>query len=285
MVRALPRTGLAVLNGDDPNVMWMKPQTAARVVTVGFGATCDVRAGDIRLDWPHGARFDVTAFGVERTDVRMRLFGRQMVYPALAAIAVGHRAGLELDTMLGRLQAVPPTPGRMEPVEVGNGVIVVRDEFKSAVETMHAALDAFELIPARRRIVLFGDVSEPPSPQRQSYRALGRRVAAIASHFIVVGRQHEAYASGARKAGMPKSAIVDAGRTPQQAANALAALLKPGDVVLLKGRDTQKLDRVRLVLQGRNVRCDLTFCNLRTENCETCPMLARGWNKPPAFMK
>ena len=50
MVRALPRTGLAVLNGDDPNVMWMKPQTAARVVTVGFGATCDVRAGDIRLD-------------------------------------------------------------------------------------------------------------------------------------------------------------------------------------------------------------------------------------------
>ena len=110
-------------------------------------------------------------------------------------------------------------------------------------------------------------------------------MAAIASHFIVVGRQHEAYASGARKAGMPKSAIVDAGRTPQQAANALAALLKPGDVVLLKGRDTQKLDRVRLVLQGRNVRCDLTFCNLRTENCETCPMLARGWNKPPAFMK
>lgn len=285
MLRALPRTGVAVLNGDDPNVIWMRQHTAARIVTFGFDAACDVRAGGFQLDWPHGSRFDLSAFGVERQGVRLRLLGRQMVRAALAAIAVGHSAGLALDDTLERLQAVPPTPGRMEPVALDNGVIVLRDDFKSALETMHAALDAFALIPARRRIVLFGDITEPRAPVREGYRALGARVAGMATHFVVVSPLLAAYASGARRAGMPKSAIIDGGRTPRQVATALAALLEPGDVVLIKGRGSQKLDRVRLILQGRRVNCDIVHCNLNTVNCERCPMLERGWVEPPAFMK
>src|SRR5262245_32170054 len=57
MVRALGTTGAAVLNGDDPNVMWMATQTRARVVTFGLGAGHDVGATDVTLDWPHGTRF------------------------------------------------------------------------------------------------------------------------------------------------------------------------------------------------------------------------------------
>src|ERR1700730_7751279 len=86
MVRVLPRSGTAILNGDDPNVMWMQRQTSARVVTFGFGETCDVRTQELHVDWPYGMRFRLRAFGQER-DVAIRLFGRHMVYPALAAIA------------------------------------------------------------------------------------------------------------------------------------------------------------------------------------------------------
>ena len=61
MVQALPAAGVAVLNGDDPNVMWMRQKTRARVVTFGFGAACDVRADDVRLDWPRGTRKPIRA--------------------------------------------------------------------------------------------------------------------------------------------------------------------------------------------------------------------------------
>jgi UDP-N-acetylmuramoyl-tripeptide--D-alanyl-D-alanine ligase len=37
MLRALLPSGSAILNGDDPNVLWMKRRTRARVVTYGFG--------------------------------------------------------------------------------------------------------------------------------------------------------------------------------------------------------------------------------------------------------
>jgi UDP-N-acetylmuramoyl-tripeptide--D-alanyl-D-alanine ligase len=283
MVRVLPKSGSAVLNGDDPNVMWMKDQTQAQIVTFGFGESCDVRAWNPTLEWPHGTRFHLVAFGQER-DVKIRLIGRSMVYPALAAIAVAHLEGVPLDDALARLELLPPTPGRMEAVSLSDGVVVLRDDFKSTLETMHAALDVFGEVPARRHIVLLGDVSEPPAPQRPIYQALGERVAGIASHFIIVGHGLEAYHSGARRGGMEKSSIIDGGRTPHQAADALRKLLQPGDAVLIKGRDTQKLDRVQLILAGRRVKCNIRFCNLRMMDCENCPMLETGWGRHRSVM-
>ena len=283
MVSALPASGTAVLNGDDAHAMWMAGETRARVVTYGFGASCDVRAADLRLDWPHGSRFRVVAFGQER-DVAVRLIGRHMIYPALAAIAVSGIEGIPLDEALSALQSLPPTPGRMEPVALANGVVLLRDDFKSTLETMHAALDAFADVPARRRIVLFGDVTQPPSNREFVYQQLGARMAGIAAHLIVVGRGLQDYTAGAIQAGMPAAAIHDGGANPQQAVAALRALLQPGDVVLIKGRRGQKLDRVRLLLQGVRVGCDVGLCDLGAL-CVECPMLAAGWGARQMIMQ
>jgi hypothetical protein len=76
---------------------------------------------------------------------------------------------------------------------------------------------------------------------------------------------------------MPKSAVINAGRSARDAAEALSEVLLPGDVLLIKGRGPEKLDRVRLILQGRRVGCDIRYCSLRTLECEQCPMLERGW--------
>ena len=76
---------------------------------------------------------------------------------------------------------------------------------------------------------------------------------------------------------MARSAAVDAGRTVQEAAEALRGVLQAGDVVLIKGRSPEKLDRVRLVLEGRRVGCSIRYCSLRTLECEACGMLERGW--------
>jgi len=276
MLQVLPASGAAVLNGDDPNVMWMKEKTRARVVTFGFGAACDVRADQVRLDWPRGTCFRLTAFG-EKRDVAVRLLGRHMIYPILAAVAVSHVEGYALDRVLARLRELAPTPGRMDPVLLPNGVTVLRDDFKSTLETVHTALDVLAEVPAPRRVVLLGSVSEPPGPQRPIYQALGERVAKIASHLVLFHNEFEPYWSGARRGGMPRTAVTSAGRTARDAAEALSQVLHPGDVLLIKGRGPEKLDRVRLILQGRRVGCDIRYCSLRTQECEQCPMLERGW--------
>jgi UDP-N-acetylmuramoyl-tripeptide--D-alanyl-D-alanine ligase len=276
MVRALPDSGLAVLNGDDPNVLWMAGQTGAKVVTFGFDATNDVRAEDVRLDWPHGTRFRLTV-GAETREVRVRLMGRHMVYPALAAVALARSQEFRLDDVLSRLEALDPTPGRLSLMRSENGAVLLCDYFKSSYETIEVALDVLEDVPAARKIVVLGEVSEPPGSQGPIYRALAERVAALASTAIFLGSNFQRYKTGAVRAGLPKERVIDGGKNIAGTVDLLQEIIQPGDVVFIKGRDTQRLDRIALALAGRQVRCDLSFCKAMAVRCETCPMLERGW--------
>lgn len=276
MVRALAASrGLAVLNGDDPNVAWMRGETRARVVTYGLGASNDVRGTDLRLDWPHGLELTVHAGGASAR-VRAPLLGEKMAYPLLAAAAVALDAGRSLDDVARALANVVTASARLEPVALPGDVWLLRDEHKSALETVHAALDVLAEIPARRRIVVLGDVAEPVGPQGPLYRDIGARLASIATRVVVVGGMFKPVSVGARRAGMPADALIDAGRTVQRAAAVLRDLLEPGDVVLLKGRDTQRLERIHLLLTGHEVGCAITYCDAKVR-CNVCPMRVRGW--------
>jgi UDP-N-acetylmuramyl pentapeptide synthase len=277
MVQALRPSGLAVINGDDPNVRWMGTQTPARVTTFGFDEGNDVRASDYRLDWPRGSRFTLHASGQTR-GLRIRLLGRHQVYPILAAVAVALAEGFDLDEVLPRLEELSSTPGRLEVVPLENGAWLLRDDFKSGLETIDAALDVLAEIPATRRVAVLGDVSEPPGSQGPIYRRLGERLAAIVTTALIVGDQRKHYAAGATRAGLPREAIVGIGASVVRAVEALRDELRAGDVVLIKGRNTQRLDRVALALAGRQVRCDIKFCDAYPTQCDGCPMLERGWN-------
>jgi hypothetical protein len=81
------------------------------------------------------------------------------------------------------------------------------------------------------------------------------------------------YKAGVFKAGMTRDTILDAGVGVQAAAEYLRRELRPGDVVLIKGRLNQKLARIGLILEGRQVACTVNSCRLRATACEKCPML------------
>ena len=272
MVRALPPRGLAVLNGDDPAVESMRADTAAAAVTFGTGDACDVRATAVELDWPRGMRLEVVAGG-ERAEAALPLLGAETAYPALAALAVARAAGVPLAVAAERLSRVRPAPGRLQTVALPCGATLIRDEFKSAEETIHAALDLLAAAPARRKVVVLGDVSEPQGRQGEVYRALGSRVAAIADRAVFLGRRTETYRAGARAAGMVDGAIACVGHDVALAALAAAEGLGGGDVVLVKGRDNERLDRVSLALAGREVRCARPLCHFLKTRCEECSLL------------
>jgi UDP-N-acetylmuramyl pentapeptide synthase len=273
MVRALPPSGVAVLNGDDPNVLWMAGQTRARVVTFGFGEANQVRATGAELDWPRGMRFRLHAGGCER-EVRIGLLGRHMIYAALAAVAVALEEGVSLDDVLPRLAALAPVTGRMAVKLLENGSALLCDDKKSALESIHAALDLLEEVPAQRKIVVLGPINEPLGSAGPLYRALGARIARIAQLAVLVDSYRE-YKGGLFAGGMKREQIFNAGVGCLAAAEYLRRELRPGDVALIKGRDQQKLARVALALEGRQVSCSINCCRSRALVCERCPMLER----------
>ncbi len=278
----LPK-GVAVLNGDDLNVRWMATKTQNRIITFGVGEMNEVWASHLTLNWPKGTQFKLHADG-KTWETTVRLLGRHMAYPILAAIATALAEGFSPNQVLPRLQKLSPTPGRLEPIPLPNGAWILRDDFKSSLETIHAALDLLSQIPARRRIVVLGEVSEPPGSQGPIYREIGERIARIASRAIFIGGNFQRYAAGAKRGGLPSSSMMDAERSVLKAVELLRKNLCSGDVVLIKGRDTQRLDRITLFLIGRKVCCDTDFCDTRAVRCETCSMLERGPNERRLFL-
>jgi UDP-N-acetylmuramyl pentapeptide synthase len=276
ILRGLGPDALAVGNGDDPHVRWMLEQTRARRITFGMGEHNDVRAVDVRLNLPHGLAFTILAGG-RRIEVQGRLLGRHQVMSYLAAAAVALAEGVAPERLPDALAGIHPGCSRLELVPLANGVTLLRDEFKSTLETIHTALDVLAELPATRKVVLIGPISEPPGSQGPLYRAVGARIAQVAQLAISVGCDHRKYLSGAARAGLPRDRFLHAGPGVHDAIAVLRRELRPGDLVLLKGRSTQCLQRVALALMGRTVRCAIPHCRLDHRTCDSCPLLGHRW--------
>ena len=84
------------------------------------------------------------------------------------------------------------------------------------------------------------------------------------------------------RAGMDRSAMFDAGHDILGVIDRLRGTLGPGDAVLVKGRDTERLDRIALALTGSDVRCTIRFCDAKVTRCHHCKMLETGWPEDAA---
>jgi UDP-N-acetylmuramoyl-tripeptide--D-alanyl-D-alanine ligase len=279
LVLALPPHGTAFFNGDDPHVRWMAEQTNVKKVFFGLGPENDVRAEDIHREADGTISFTLVAHNA-RKEVRTRHIGRHQIYSHLAAAAVALHENIPIPQIVARLATVEPHDMRLRVERLDGGITLLRDEFKSTRETIETALDTFAEFPAQRRIVVIGEISEAIGSQYPHYRAIGERIGRIADLAICIGEHRKTYAIGAAKAGFSRENFVDGGRGVLQTIGMLCERLRPGDVVLLKGMTKQKLQRIALALQGRNVTCDLHRCAITNIECSACPLLERPAHKP-----
>jgi UDP-N-acetylmuramoyl-tripeptide--D-alanyl-D-alanine ligase len=276
MVRGLPDTATVLLNGDDPHVIWMATQTRARVITFGLDPGNDVRATNLRHDENIGIGFDVEINGALHA-VRSRLIGEHMVYPLLAAIIVASLEGLDLACVLARLSALEPVHSRMELIRLDDGTRIIDDSFKAGLESIHAAFDAFEKLTGGRRIVVLGNVEEPVGSQGRIYRDLGQRLAGFADKVVCIGGNNlTSVRAGATREGMPRDAVVFVGSRIEDGLKVLREIRQSGDTLLVKGASTQRLQRIVLALQGREVACTVKYCAVKVRGCESCPLLTAG---------
>ncbi len=267
MLDGLRPGGVAVLNGDDSRVLAMKAR-APRAITFGFGEH-HVRCLRAELDWPQGTRL-VLDVGGQKVELASRLVGKVMVYPMLAALAVAQAMGLDVHAAARRLEQVVPTTGRLSPIRLDSGPVLLRDEFKASTESFACAFDLLAEIPARRRLAILGDIFEPWGDGDLRYRELALRLAACCDRATLVGQDAHRWLPGLLAGGMARDKIDCGARTLDEATARLRQVLRPGDVVLIKGRQEEHLERVTLALTGQPVMCALRTCPATNLTCERC---------------
>ncbi|WP_280470376.1 UDP-N-acetylmuramoyl-tripeptide--D-alanyl-D-alanine ligase [Nocardia brasiliensis] len=241
LVQALPPTGLAVLNADDPQVAAMATRTTARVVTVGLSEGADIRATDVRLDDEARAGFTLhTAAG--SAAVRLAVHGEHQVGNALSATAVALECGAELDAIAAALSgAHAASARRMDVRTTTDGVTVVNDSYNANPDSVRAALKALVTMSRsgetpRRSWAVLGEMGELGEESVLEHDRIGRLAVRLdVDRLVVVG-------SGRPSRAMHQGAVMEGSWGEESILvpdiGAAIALLddeiESGDVVLVK---------------------------------------------------
>ncbi len=234
-VEALGEDGLAILNADDAVVRTYGDRTRAGVLWFGRSPDAQVRAEDVALDEEGRARF-VLATPEGREPIELRVPGEHMVDNALAAAAVGRALGIPGPEIAVALKGARVSAWRMETFTTRDGVRVVNDAYNANPESMAAGLKAARWMAREGRLVaVLGHMAELGPISLAEHERLGELVVRIGvERLITVGEPARAILLAAVREGLePEHAVaVD---TPLEALEEVRRIVRPGDVVLVKG--------------------------------------------------
>lgn len=247
LVAALPSTGTAILNGDDPRVAAMVALTSARTLTYGYGDGCDLRASDLADHGLAGLSFTLHWQGERRAIDRAPLLGAHSVYTAAAAAAAALTVGLTFDEVVAGLgQSHEAT--RLLIVPGVNGSTIIDDSYNAAPASALAALGILAQAPAQRRLAVLGDMLELGDYEDEAHRIVGREVARVADRLLTIGPRARLIADEARARGFLPERIGQFERK-EEVVMALRAELRAGDTVLIKGSRGLALEDVVAALR------------------------------------
>ncbi len=258
--------GLVILNQDDPLVLAMQNKLKAPVKRFGFTEEAEVRAGEIKI-WEADDEYPRSLLGmrckvlVDGSMVPLTIggaLGPGVVSAALAALAVGYYFGLHTVEMAATLSHHIPPPGRMRLVSGIKGTMLIDDTYNASPEATSSALKVLAELPPSRKIAVLGDMLELGHEAVDAHHQIGRLVADQHLDFLItVGRTSRLIGVAAQHRGLDheKIAHVD---TAEEAGLLVQSMLQKGDVVLVKGSQAMRMEKVVKELMAE----PLQACNL-----------------------
>ena len=246
LLAELPQGGTAILNADDPLLRRAGVRWAGRTIWIGRGADCDLTAVEVVSADGH------LCFRVDDQPFDIPVWGRHHVTAALAAIAVGRTFGLDLREIATALAGFRSMPRRCE-LTGAAGVRIIDDSCNSSPASMRAALELLrEVDTPGRRIVVSGDYSDLGDAACLWHQRLGQDVVNLcgADRLIACGRNSATVTAAAIAAGM-RADRTSSCRRWDEALEQLNAVVRPGDVVLIKGARAMGMERIVEAFKSR----------------------------------
>lgn len=246
IIEGLKENGLLVYNGDEP-LLWDRRAEFPENVSFGIeNSDVDVFGKNVRITEKETV-FDMRYYSEEIKDLVIPALGVHNVYNAMAAYAVGKRAGLtEGEIRRGLLNYRPS--GMRQKIYGMNGYTVIEDCYNASPESMKASLAVLaELGKKGRTVAVLGEMRELGETSDELHKSVGRCAAELnIDRIYTYGDSALEIAVGALESGSDESAIVGYNKIsePEGLAEILKNELLPGDIVLFKASRAVALEKV-----------------------------------------
>lgn len=274
LVAGLRKGGVAVLSADDDIVLAQREKAekaGASVITFGVQkgldtavlhgekptvSKADIVASGIEVFYgvedgrnvPAGTKFVVTYKGTSLPVSLPGVLGLQHVYPVVGAIAVALARGCALGAVVKAFDKHEPPRGRMNILAGINHTTIIDDSYNSSPDASDQALAELSSLKIQgRKIAALGDMLELGKHSATQHIRAGEVASRSVDVLVAVGLRSKGIAAGALDAGMDPSRV-HAFEKSREAAEFLKDFVAPGDVVLVKGSQSIRMERVSRAL-------------------------------------
>lgn len=239
ILEGMEETAPLIINGDNDLLPEGVKGIPNPVIVCGIDCpTADCRAEEIEQG-SDSTRFVINWRG-ERYPVTLPAVGIHNVYNACIAFACGMLLDVSPGQAVKGLSEYVPTGMRQRIVRQG-GVTVIEDCYNASPDSIKASLRVLRDMACGRRIAVLGDMKELGSYSHTAHTECGKAAAECGVDVLLAyGDEAKGYVEGAGD-GVPCVIYFDDKAALSQA---LCAMLREGDAVLVKASRAMKMEEV-----------------------------------------
>lgn len=267
LVRGLAEKNLAALNADNEYVMGLTGDLKASVITYGFSEKADIRATDVAFAYAdegiRGLSFKLNYHGTSLPVRLNNILARHLVYPALAAAAVGSWFGLNLVEIAAALENFCPPYGRMNLIAGLKDTEIIDDTYNASPKSAVAALETLGEIKAKRKIAVLGDMLELGEETEPGHRQVARKFLEIKGDiFFAVGQRMQFAADELAKNNFKN---IHSFSDPLEAGRKLQEIMQAGDLILVKGSQGMRMEKIVEEVMAAPLKAGELLCRQNAE--------------------
>ncbi|MDD5396870.1 MAG: UDP-N-acetylmuramoyl-tripeptide--D-alanyl-D-alanine ligase [Candidatus Moranbacteria bacterium] len=248
LIESIKQDGWAILNADDENTLKMGNNTQAQVMTFGLAENAKVGASHVVYNYqenlPEGISFKLNYDG-KNIPVRLRhILAGHYVYAALVGVAAGVVFKMNLIDIAQALENFHSPAGRMNLIQGANGSFIIDDTYNASPISTLAALNVLNELKGQRKIAILGDMLELGDSTEEGHREVAKKIfAQRADVFMAVGDRMKFAVAELIALGFPAANIFQFD-DPENAGKKIAEMLSVGDLVLVKGSQGTRMEKV-----------------------------------------
>ena len=240
---ALAARAPLIIPADDAYAIASARRTGARIITYGTAEQANVRVRDIDFDEADGRvtgmKGNVMSNNEQGQCVVHGSVGVTQILPVAAAVATAQAFDISLNDALEVLRQYIAPAGRGRLFAGKNNSVIIDDSYNASPAAVEVALATLKIFPhATRRIAVLGDMLELGRYSVQEHQRIAELAGKSADVIVTVGIRARAFAGASDGAEVMQ---FDNART---AAEELSKFVREGDVVLVKGSQSVRTERI-----------------------------------------
>ncbi len=277
LLKQLPESGTAVVCADDALVMKRAEKTKAKVMTYGMGDAAMLHAEHaiVSSDANHfeGCRFKVSFDGKTMPVHLPLVVAQHHIQAILAGMAVGLALKLNPIDMIASARNFQSLPGRMRMIEGSKQSWIIDDTYNASPTSLAAALKTLASFQNGRRIAVLGDMLELGTQSESAHMQVARWIREYHVDVAVLVGQHMLLAH---------EALIQDGfaakqclwfENPSEAAKSCKGITASGDVILVKGSQGMRMEKITEALMAHPEQASKVLCR-QSEDWKRKPFIA-----------